>query len=235
MGATHRSGPVLLSGRDLDREWFVDLPVWGDPDFLVKMDDFDGIAIDLTNDWTQLEDGNASMAIEADTEGGRLLMSTSANDNEGTSIQGNEIFRVATSRNIWFETKIQLLDATNSEYCSGLTINFITDPEAILASPDRIVFEKLDGNEDIICITEIGGVETRIDSQRDVVAATDITLGFRVVGTGLVLFYVDRQLVATVTTNIPDDENLALAAYVLAGDAAGTTLAIDYISGVQSR
>ncbi len=235
MGASHLSGPNLFGGGELDRRWYQNRPTHGDPDYVHFFEDFTGIAINLTNDWTQVEDSNASQEIEADTEGGRLLMQTSANIDEGTSIQGNEIFRVAASREIWFETKINLLDATESEYCSGLTINFATDPEAILAAADRIVFEKLDGNDDIICVTEFSGTETRVDSQIDIVAATDIVLGFRVIDTGTVLFYVDRVLVATHTTNIVTDQNLAVAAYVLAGDAAGTTLAIDYLSVTMTR
>ena len=76
---------------------------------------------------------------------------------------------------------------------------------------------------------------SRTDSQIDIVAATDITLGFRILGDSTVLFYVNRKLVATHTTNIVNDQNLALASYVLAGDAAGTTLAIDYIQCIQTR
>lgn len=228
-------GPVLELGDRDSREWMRNMPVWGDPDYIWFMDDFTGIAIDLTNSWTQVEDGAASMAIEGDTLGGRLLMTTSAGDNLGTSIQGNEIFEVSADKELWFETKINLLDATESEYCSGLTVNFATDPEAILAAADRIVFEKLDGVDDIICVTEFSGVETRTDSQIDIVAATDITLGFRVIGDSTVLFYVNRVLVQTHTTNIVNDQNLALAAYVLAGDAAGTTLAIDYIHCIATR
>ena len=229
------NGPVVDGGFTLDREWYKNMPVWGDPDYVWFMDDFTGIAIDLTNSWTQLEDGAASMAIEGDTLGGRLLMTTSAGDNLGTSIQGNEIFEISPSKELWFETKINLLDAIESEYCSGLTINFATDPEAILTAEDRIVFEKLDGNANIICITEDSGAETRTDSGIDIVAATDITLGFRVIGGSTVLFYVNRILVRTHTTNIVNDQNLCLAAYVLAGDAAGTTLAIDYIHCIATR
>ncbi len=228
-------GPTLELGDRDSREWMRNMPVWGDPDYILFIDDFLGIAIDLTNNWTELEDAGASIAIEGDTLGGRALLSTGAVDNEGTSIQGNEIFEVSVNKELWFETKINLLDAVESEYCSGLTVNFITDPEAILAAPDRIVFEKLDGNSDIICITEFSGVETRKDSGIDIVAATDITLGFRVISDSTVLFYVNRVLVSTHTTNIVNDQNLCLAAFVLAGDAAGTTLAIDYIHCIATR
>ncbi len=229
------NGPVVDGGFTLDRAWYKDMPVLGDPGYIHFMDDFTGIAIDLTNDWTQLEDGAASMAIEGDTLGGRLLMTTSAGDNLGTSIQGNEIWQVSPNVQTWFETKINLLDAVESEYCSGLTVNFTSNPEEILTAADRIVFQKDDDAASMFCITEFSGAETKTDSQVDLVAATDIVLGFRVVGTSTVLFYVNRKLVATHTTNIVNDQNLCLAAYVLAGDSNGTTLAIDYISCIQTR
>ena len=238
MGATHISGPNLFGGGEVDRRWFQDRPTHGDPDYIHFFDDFldeSFVPTENTTKWRQLEDANASMLILADSLGGRLTMITSANDNQGTSIQTQEMFQVSPNIQTWFETKINLLDATESEYCSGLTITFATNPEAILAADDRIVFEKLDGNDDIICVTEFSGTETRTDSQIDIVAATDITLGFRIIGTTTVLFYVNRVLVQTHTTNIVNDQNLAVAAFVLAGDAAGTTLAIDYISVTQTR
>ncbi len=229
------NGPVVDGGFTLERAWYKSRPLQGDPDYIHFFDDFVGIAINLTNDWTQVEDGAASMEIEGDTLGGRLLFTTSAGDDLGTSIQGNEIFAPAAGRQIWFETKINLLDAVESEYCSGLTVNFITNPENILTAADRIVFQKDDAAASIFCITEFSGAETKTDSQVDIVAATDIVLGFRVIGISTVLFYVDRKLVATHTTNIVSDQNLCAAAMVLAGDSAGTTLAIDYISVTSER
>ena len=230
--------PVVDGGFTLDRDWYKSRPITVDPDYIHFFDDFLEYAFvptENTTNWLQLEDGAASMAIQADVLGGRLLLTTSGSDNVGTSIQTHEMFEVTVNKEIWFETKINLLDATESEFCFGLTITFATNPEAILAAEDRIVFEKLDGNDDIICITEFSGSETRTDSGINIVAATDITLGFRVIGDSVVEFYVNRVLKRTHTTNIVNDQNLAVASYVLAGDASGTTLAIDYIAVTATR
>lgn len=229
------NGPVVDGGFTLDREWYKSRPLQGDPDYVHFFDDFVGVAVNLTDEWTELEDSGASIVTEADTVGGRLLLSTGAVDNEGTSIQGNEIFALNASRQIWFETKVNLLDSVEAEFCTGLTVNFATNPEAILTAADRIVFQKDDGDASILCKVEKGGNETSVDSQKEFVAATDIILGFRVIGTSSVLLYVDRVRVATITTNLPDDQNLAAASFVLAGDAAGTTLAIDYVSVTMTR
>ena len=62
----HFTGPVLFAGKDGQRKWFADLPVSNNPDYVVYMDDFTGIAIDKTNDWTELKDTDATVAIGAD-------------------------------------------------------------------------------------------------------------------------------------------------------------------------
>jgi hypothetical protein len=195
----HFTGPVLFAGKDGQRKWFADLPVSNNPDYVVYMDDFTGIAIDKTNDWTELKDTNATVAIGADVLGGVVVLTSEATtDNDGASIQGNEIFAVAADRDVWFETKL-----------------FITDAE---------------------CKTEKNGTETSTDSGVDIVSGTYVTLGFHVKSVGAVEFFVNRNLVATHTTNIPDDENLAIGAMELSGSATGTkSMTIDYLFAAQSR
>jgi hypothetical protein len=236
MATTHFSGPVLLSGKG-DLRTFKDLPIGVNTDYTVLFDDFTGVAIDLTNDWTEVKDTGASVAIAADEIGGRVALTSAATtDNDGASIQGNEIFRVATDRFIWFETKFQCNDADQTDLCFGMTVNFATNPEAMLTAADRIVFQVNDGDASILCKTEKDGTETSTDSGVDLEDATDIRLGFRVESTGVVYFYINQSLVATHTTNIPDDENLTVAAMSVSGSASGTrATSIDYILGAQSR
>ena len=87
----------------------------------------------------------------------------------------------------------------------------------------------------ILCKTESGGTETSTDSGVDLEDDTDVILGFRVNGTGTVEFYVNRNLVATHTTNITTTE-LALAAMSVSGSATGTrSTKIDYIFAAATR
>lgn len=236
--AVHFTGPVLYAGVNGSKKWFADLPVGVNPDYVVLMDDFTGIALDATSDWTVVKDSGASAAIDADAESGTLILSSAATtDNDGASVQGNEIFRVASGRDIWFETKCWITDAEedNMDLCVGLTINFATNPEAMLTATDRIVFQINDGGTSILAITEKNGTETSTDTGLDAEAFSQ-TLGFHVKGTGSVEFFVNRVKVATHTTNIPDDENLAVAAMQLSGSATGTKSAnIDYLLASQTR
>ncbi len=237
--AVHFTGPILFAGKDGQRQWFENLPIDRNPDYLVYMDDFTGIALDSTNDWTVVKDSSASVAIAADVVGGAVTLSSQATtDNDGSSIQGNEIFAVAAGRDIWFETEITPTDAEgdNQEICIGLTVNFATNPEAMLTAADRIVFQVDDGDSNIDCVTEKDGTATTTDSGVDVVSGTAVTLGFHVKGTGSVEFFVNRNKVATHTANIPDDENLALGAMQFSGSATGTkSMNIDYMFAAQTR
>lgn len=232
--AVRFTGPILHAGKDSPRKWFSEMPIDKNPDYVVFWDDFTGVAHDQTNDWTVVKDTGASVAIEADTAGGRLLFSSAATtDNDGSSIQGNEIFVVTADKRIWFETKLQVSDADQMDVFAGLSVNFSTNPEAVLTAADRIGFQINDGNASILCKTEEGGTETSTDSGQDAADATDVTLSFLVsgtgAGTGKVEFFVNRRLVATHTANITSEE-LALAAMELSGDATGTkTMSVDYV------
>ena len=165
--AVHFTGPILFAGKDGQRQWFENLPIDRNPDYLVYMDDFTGIALDSTNDWTVIKDSSASAGIAADVVGGAVTLSSQATtDNDGASIQGNEIFAVATDKDIWFETKITPTDAEGDamDICIGLTVNFATNPEAMLTAADRIVFQVDDGDSNIECVTEKDGTATTTDS-----------------------------------------------------------------------
>jgi len=232
--AVHFTGPILFAGKDGTRKWFENLPIDRNPDFVAYMDDFDRIGFDSNTGhrWTIVKDSGASVAIVADTVNGEVaLTSTATTDNDGASIQKNEIFAVQSGKALWFETKADQMD-----FCVGFTVNFATNPENMLAATDRIVFQVDDGDASILCKTEKDGTETSTDSGIDFADATYRILSIRVQSTGKVDFFVDRTLVATHTTNIPDDENLTIAAMSVSGDATGTkATTLDYMFAAADR
>jgi hypothetical protein len=237
--AVHFTGPILFAGKDGNRKWFENLPVDKNPDYLVYMDDFTGVTLDTTNDWTLVKDSSATAAIGADLLNGTVVLTSQATtDNDGASLQGNEIYALSSSRDIWFETKLFITDAEGDamDVCVGLTVNFATNPEAMLTAADRIVFQIDDGDSNIDCVTEKDGTATTTDSGVDIASGTYVTLGFHVKGTGSVEFFVNRNLVATHTDNLPDDENLTIGAMELSGSATGTkSMTVDYLFAAQNR
>jgi hypothetical protein len=227
--ANTRFNGTILHGNSKARKWFNDLPQAFTPDYVVQWHDFVEVTDDETNLYTVVKDSGASVAIAGDTANGRLLLTSAATtDNDGNSIQGNEIWLPATGRTIWFETRLQVSTAADMDVFAGLTVNFATNPEAVLAAADRIGFQIDEGNASILCKTEAGGTETSTDSGVDAVNATDVVLGFKIIDTTQVEFYVNRNLVATHTTNIPATE-LTFGFCEISGAATGTmSMSIDY-------
>jgi len=231
--------PILgVNTADDAKEWYNNLPLTWDPDYMHFMDDFDRIAFDSGTDhrWTVVADTGASVAIEADTVGGRVnLASAATTDGDGASIQGNEIYAVEAGRYIHLETLVEYHDADDCDFFFGLSENFSTNPEAVLTASNRIGFQITEGDASVLCITESGDAETSTDSQEDAADATEMTLGIRCIGTDIVEFYVNRIKVATHTTNIPT-ANMALAMAHISGSATGTfILHCDYIWATMTR
>ena len=230
MAVTHFSGPIQYSGKGATGAWAADLSTTIDADVVTFMDDYLGIALDSTNDWTVVKDSGASAGIGADVVNGVLeLTSAATTDDDGASVQGNEVFALTAGKYVWFQTRIKCNDADQTDICVGLTVNFATNPEAMLTAADRIVFQVDDGNASILCKTESGGTETSTDSLVDLEDDTYVVLSVRASGTGQVEFFVNRNLVATHTTDIPTTD-LTVAAMSLSGSASGTRkTSVDYL------
>jgi|TARA_R100000805_G_scaffold5339_3_gene6680 hypothetical protein len=232
--ATHHNTPVLYSGYAAGYKDLREMPMSINPDYFCLEDDF---VYELDTGWTTVKDSGATVAIVADTVGGELgITSAATTDNDGGSVQGNEIFAVAADKNMFFQTRIKNNDVDQTDICVGFTVNFATNPENMLTATDRIVFQVDDGDASILCKTEKDGTETSTDSGIDMVDDTYIKLGIACSGTGKVEFFINDKLVATHSTNIPDDENLAIAAMSLSGSASGTRVTtIDYLMGARTR
>lgn len=236
--ATHHNTPVLYNGFGSGYGMLTEMPISINPDVFILSDDFLGVDIDVTNNWTVVKDASAAVAIVADTVGGEVsLTSAATTDNDGASIQGNEVFSVSSGKHTLFMTRLKNNDADQTDVCVGLTVNFATNPEAMLTAADRIVFQINDEDASILCKTEKNGTETSTDSGVDLADDTYVNLAIAVDGSGpVVRFYINGRLVATHTTNIPDDENLTIAAMSLSGSATGTRATIlDYMIGAQTR
>lgn len=227
---TSFTGPVKFfqeTGNRSTKRWYGGLPVAVDPDFVVFMDDF---FEEATTVWTTVEDSSAVSGVVTDGLNGLFDLAGTASDDTGSSIQTTEeLFKLASGKKAWFETKVKLEDADQQDVFVGLTVNFATDPEAVLTVSDRAGFQINDGNASILFKTEKNSTETSTDTGEDASDDTFVTLGFYWDGVGKVEAYVDRILVSTHTTNIPDDENLAAAAFTLNGEATQNSLIVDYI------
>ena len=243
--ATHFKGPILYSAA---RKGFENLQVGVWPDQAVFLDDFTGIALDATNDWTVVKDSGATVAITADAATGVVALTSAATtDDDGASIQGNEIFQLPTTagEKLFFESRFFASTTAGSgvgqmDIWMGLTENFATHPENAFLATNRIGFQLDDGSSLTRLISESGGTETETElaAAYNLTDDTYVTLGFiatKGTSTDTVQFYYNRQLVGTHTTNVPT-ALLTPAAVEVSGDATGTkSMSIDYIMAAVAR
>ena len=247
MGTTRFSGPVMYSGHGSDSSylgsWFGNLPMQINPDYIFKSDDFTGIDIDDTDDWTKSVLNSGTLTLLADHVGGWAKSTgDGSTDNSGGAIQGNEIFLAEASKNIYFETRVAVADADDMDMFVGLAENGTFATGVPFTASNQIGFLLVEGAADIYANCDSGGTETKTDTGVDFADGAESssnitnvrTLGFVIKGTGQVAFYVDRALVTTTTANIPTS---ALTPWFCA--MSGTTTAdaawCDYINVAAQR
>ena len=240
--ATHFKGPVLFSNASAFEN--LKMSMW--PDQFTYFDDFEQGALDATHNWTIVKDTGASAAIAADGTGGEVnLTSAATTDNDGASIQAKqESFALPTSagKKLYFESRVKISDATQTDFLVGFTEAFTTNPENALLSANVIGFVKVDGTAIVKGTTESGGTQTLVEfadtTKSTMENDTYVTLGLVATkGTNLdkVEFYINRNKVGQSTTNIPT-ANMKVMAMSVSGDTTGTKVTtIDYIMAAQDR
>jgi hypothetical protein len=207
------------------------------PDVIKHIDDFVRSplsAADAPLGWivTLVEAGGGETTVTMpDVVGGALLISSDANDNDGACLQlDGESFELTSDQKfVYFRIKLRLSDATQSDFFVGLGI---TDTDPLGGISDAVYFEKLDGSTSISAVTEKDSTETQTDNVGVAADATDIVLEIYF-EPSTVFFYVNGVLVATHTTNIPNDEALTPTIQFLAGAAGGKTAQIDEVVAIQ--
>jgi hypothetical protein len=202
--------------------------------------DFDNY---VAGDWTVTAVG-ASTAAMTDGAFGRLLLTTAGAENDGVQLQKvGEAFLPIANKKMWFKTKFQVSDATESDFLFGIAV---TDTTALAASgdgvTDGIFFQKDDGSTSVTlyCMKDTTTGQTSAASVATIVAATDIELGFEWDGVSVIKYFVDGvhkgtlDLTTTPATYLPDTECRVTMAF-LTGAAAAKTCSIDYIFAAIER
>ena len=240
--ATHFKGPVLFSNASAFEN--LKMSMW--PDQFTYFDDFNQGALDATHNWTIVKDSSATAAVVADSLNGEVnLTSANTTDNDGASIQAKqESFALPTTagNKLYFETRVKISDATQTDFLVGFTETFATNPENALLSSNVIGFVKVDGSAIVKGTTESGDTQTLVEfadtTKSTMENDTYVTLGLVATkndSTNKVQFYINRNLVGTSTTNIPT-ANMKVMAMSVSGDATGQKITtVDYIMAAQDR
>jgi len=193
-------------------------------------DDFDKY---LASDWTVTEVGLATQAL-TDGDGGQLLITNAAADNDSSSSQlVGESFTLESGKKLWFTTRIKVSDATQSDILIGL---HVLDTTPIASAPsDGVYFRKDDGDTNwdftvrasSASVSESTGVAT---------ATTDfMRLDFYFDGKTSIKYFIDEVHKGTAAvTGFPTTE-MSVSFSVQNGEAVAKTLTIDWIGAIKER
>jgi hypothetical protein len=184
-------------------------------------------------DWTVTEtDAGATQAL-ADGDGGLLLITNTAADNDLVSLQKKgESFRFASGKPLFFEARFKVSDATQSDVVIGLQITDTTP----LDVTDGVFFIKADGAATVNFLVEKNNTATTASAVATMADDTYIRLGFYYDGISAVQYFVNGSIAgSSVTTNLPDDEDMTITIAIQNGEAAAKTMTVDYVYVAKER
>ena len=210
---------------------------YGMPDptkWITYFNDFtEYVAGDWTITTTEAGSGAATEALASTSAGGLLLVTNDDADNDLDFFNlKTEAFKFVAGKKTFFKSRFKVSDATQSDFVMGLQITDTT----ILAVSDGVYFMKDDGDASLDFHVEKDSSDTTASAIATVSDDTMLVAGFYYDGKSAIEYYVDDvKLGTSVTTNLPDDEELAVSFGIQNGAAAAKTMTVDYIFVSQER
>jgi hypothetical protein len=202
----------------------------------VYFNDFDTYVVgDWTITTTEAGAGSATEAL-ADEDGGVLLITNDAADNDADFFQKvGESFLMAAGKKAWFKARFKVSDATQSDFVIGLQVTDTTPLDAT----DGIYFQKDDGDTqlDVYCRKDATTGSNSATNIATVADATYMSVAWYYDGKGSLKYYVDDVHKGTLdasSTYLPDTE-LTVSFGIQNGEAVAKTMSIDYIFAAKER
>lgn len=209
------------------------------PDFTSMHTYFEDFDTYTAGDWTITEtDAGATQAL-TDEDGGVLLLTNTAADNDLIALdKKGESFTFTSGKQLYFKARFKLSDATNSDAVIGLQI---TDPSPLSVS-DGVYFIKNDDAATLDFVVKGSNVASTASAIATLSNATYITVGFYYDGgnSGFVNYYASTDslnpafLGRLAVTNLPTTE-LTISFALQNGAAAAKTMSVDYIFVAKER
>jgi len=186
----------------------------------------------LAGEWVVTEVGVATQALANEDNGVLLVTNAAADNNSSFSQKVGESFLFETGKKLWFEARMKVSDATDSDWIVGLQITDTTP----LAVTDGVYFRKDDDDANIDFVVIKDSTATTASAIAVNADATYVRLSFYYDGVDEIVYFVDgvRQG-KSVTTNLPDDEELTISFGVQNGEAVAKTMSVDYILAAKAR
>jgi len=209
---------------------FADLTMPAPTKFHTYYEDFDYY---VAANWTVTETQAGATQALTDGDGGLLLITNTAADDDLVALQKvGESYRFASGKELFFEARLKVSDATQSDVVIGLQI---TDTTPLDVS-DGVFFIKADGSTSVSLLVEKNGTATTTSSVATMANDTFISLGFYYDGASSIQYSVNGVVKGTsVTTNLPDDEDMTVSIALQNGEAVAKTMTVDYVFVAKER
>lgn len=216
-----------------DNALFADM-VQPDPTkFHTYFNDFDTYT---AGDWTVTEtDAGATQALTAG-DGGLLLVTNTAADDDLVALQKNPAaFTFTAGKKTFFSCRFKVSDATQSDLVIGLQVVDTTP----LDVTDGVYFLKADGSTaiSVICRKNASTGSTSASSIATLANDTFIELGFAYDGEGKVYYEVNGNVVGSLdaSSSYLPDTTCTVSFAIQNGEAAAKTMTLDYIYVAKER
>ena len=212
---------------------FADMAQLDPTKFHTFFDDFDTYT---AGDWTVTEtDAGATQALTAG-DGGLLLVTNSAADDDLVALQKTPAaFTFTAGKKAFFRCRFKVSDATQSDVVIGLQVVDTTP----LDVTDGVYFLKADGSTavSVVCRKNATTGSTSASSIATLANDTFITLGFAYDGEGKVAYEVNGAVVGSLDASsafLPDAA-CTVSFALQNGEAAAKTMTLDYVFVAKER
>lgn len=242
-GTPTRYGPSgVTNGESTETFGMLGMP---DPTkYHVWFDDFDNY---LAAEWVRTATGAGTTVINTGEDGGVLLTTNAAADNDAVYYQMSEnaaagtaeTFKFQAGKRLWFKARFKVSDVTQSDFVMGLQITDTTPLDAT----DGVFFRKDDGDSDLDFVIVKDSTATTVTKSSVLANDTYVVLGFYYdggtigsTGNGKIYMFINEVLVSvSAATNLCDDEELTISFGVQNGEAVAKTMSVDYICAIKER
>jgi hypothetical protein len=199
---------------------------------------FDDFNTYTAGNWTVTETQAGATQALANVDGGVLLLTNSAADNDLNALQKvGESFKFEAGKKLFFKARFAVSDATESDFVVGLQITDTTP----LAVTDGVYFRKDDGDANLDFVVIKDSTASTATAIATVANNTYLTVGFYYNGVDEIVYAASTNnnnptiLGKLAVTNLPDDEELTISFGIQNGEAVAKTMSIDYIFASKER
>jgi hypothetical protein len=216
-----------------ENDLFCDLAMPDPTQFHTYFNDFDTYA---AGDWTVTESTTTITQALTDGDGGLLLLSNTAADDDLCALQKvGESFLLESGKKTFFKARFKVSDATESDLVMGLQVTDTTP----LDVTDGVYFLKADGSTsvDLVCRKN---ATTGSNVASAVVTLTDdtfVTLGWYYDGQDKLTYSVNGTVTGSLDASsayLPDTD-LTVSFAIQNGAAAAKTMTVDYVFAAKQR